>query len=376
MTTATFVDYYDILSLPETADEGRIKDEIRKQRRIWNKRAAQADPVQKHLAEERIRDLAEAERTLLDRSSRSAYDSTRAQNKARAAAASAAATVGTEGSKRDWLAEARQSYASGNAHAANYAAREAISVNGADHEAWNIRANSSFILSNYADAGFEFREAIRLQPHNPAYHFDYGEAHAAMGKWDDALAEYEIALQQEPGNGVYKTAIANVYLHTSRAQQALDIMEDVVKNSPREKVFQYYLAQALHDANLHKWSRTSNRKFVITSPEQIRVTREMSGRALKLNFSDKALRESLEDNLQRADKAESKQWTTSNNVRFYIGGFVAALIFLFVGFKGSVGLSLLGLLLGAVIVWAYIARHYKPQWQHNAANPLVVTRGI
>lgn len=377
MTTATFVDFYDILSLPETADPDRIKDAIRGQRRIWNKRAGQSDAIQKSLAEQRIRDLAEAERVLLDDAARSIYDSTRVQNKARAAAESANATGSGSDGSRDWLTEARSFYANGNAHAANYAAREAIAVNGASHEAWNIRANSSFILANYADAGFEFREAIRLMPQNASYHFDYGEAHAATGNWADALAEYEIALQQVPGDPVYKTAIANVFLNTGKPDQALQLMEEVVKARPDVEVFQYYLAWALHDVNLRKWSRLRGGGVIITSPEQIRITREMSGRALQLKFSDDTLRASLQDNMQRADLAEAAKWTGSGNMLWYLGAALVGIIMLFSGFgAGSAVVGIIGLLIGGLAVWVFIMRHHKPGWKFNAANPAIQTRGV
>jgi tetratricopeptide (TPR) repeat protein len=376
MPVAEYVDYFDILNLPETADAERIRTAIREERRIWNKRAGQADTVQKQLAEQRIRDLAEAERTLLDDTRRRAYVADRAQNKARAAAAAAAAPATADG-RRDWLDEARSSYAAGNAHAANYAAREAIATNGADHEAWNIRANSSFILGNYADAGFEFREAIRLQPHNAGYHFDYGEAHAATRSWSDALAEYEVALQQSPGNPVYKTAIANVYLNTNRPQQALDLMEQVVKAEPKATVFQYYLAWALHDVNLTKWSTLSDGSVLITSPEQIRVTRQLSRRALELDFTDDPLRESLRDNLRRADVAEQVRWTVSGNLRWYVGAVVAALIVFFAGIGGgSAGAAVLGLAVVAVVVWAYVVRHHKPVWKTSSEHPAIKHRGV
>lgn len=377
MTTATFVDFYDILSLPETADADRITEAIRGQRRIWNKRAGQSDAVQKSLAEQRIRDLAEAERVLLDAGARSLYDGTRVQNKARAAADSAARQGAAGEGARDWLAEARTFYAGGNAHAANYAAREAIAVNGASHEAWNIRANSSFILANYADAGFEFREAIRLMPHNAAYHFDYGEAHAASGNWADALAEYEIALQQVPGDPVYKTAIANVFLNTGKPEQALQLMEEVVKARPDVEVFQYYLAWALHDTNLTKWSRLRGGGVLITSPEQIKVTREMSGRALALKFSDDALRASLQDNLRRADLAEASKWTGSSNILGYLGATLVGLIMLFAGFGAGAGVvGLIGLIVAGLAVWTFVARHHKPGWKFNAANPAIQNRGV
>ena len=365
-TTTTFVDFYEILNLPETADQDRIKEAIRTERRIWNKRAGQSDPVAKSLAEQRIRELAEAERVLLDASKRKQYDSTRVQDKARAAASSAAAT--TPEGNRDWLAQARDYYAGGNAHAANYAAREAIATNGADHEAWSIRANSSFALGNYADSGFEFREAIRLQPQNAGYHFEYGEAHAAAGNHADAIAEYETALKLVPGDPLYKTAIANIYLQTNKASEALSLMEEVVQAAPEVEVFHYYLAAALHDVTLEKWSRLRSGSYLITSPEQIQVTRKMSNRALKLNFTDEGLRSSIKDNLRLADQAEAVKWTLSANGLWYLGALV-------------IGLALIaanGIGIPAVLVvgGVYYMRHHKPQWKYNAANPTIQTKGI
>lgn len=367
MTSTTFVDFYEILSLPETADAERITDAIRGQRRLWNKRAAQSDPVKKTLAEQRIRDLATAESTLLNSGKRTEYDRTRASKRAKAAAEGAPSSHGDD-ARRDWIALAREYFANGNAHAANYSAREAIAVNGADHEAWSIRANSSFMLANYADAGFEFREAIRLLPHNPGYHFDYGEAHAAVGTWADALVEYETALRLDPANPVYKTAIASAYLQTNRASDALRLMDEVVADHPDVEVFQYYLAAALHDANLDKWSRRQNGAFTITSPEQIAITREMSGRALKLKFSDEPLRRSLQENLDLANKAEAKRWDHSSNVAWYLGGILMGLLLI-----AAYGL---GIIVTAAVVWAYVTRHYLPGWKINAADPYLSSRGI
>lgn len=375
MTTATFVDYYDILSLPTTADEEQIQQAVRSQRRLWNKRAGQSDAVQRSTAEQRIRDLAEAERVLLNTAARKAYDATRSENKARATAdAETAGSSAAEVGIRDWLAEARRFYAINNAHAANYAAREAIAMNGADHEAWNIRANSSFILGEYRDAGFEFREAIRLQPQNAAYHFDYGEAHAAVGDWSAALAQYEIALRQDSDNPVYKIAIVNVYLNTDRAQKALAIAEEVVAAHPEVEVFQYYLALALHDANLEKLTRARG-GYMITSPQQIAITREMAGRALKLNFHDKELSDSLKENLALADQAEKIVWTPSEHKMIYFVGIVIGVV-MFSGFGMNAFLiGLLGILLVAGVPFLYVKRHRMPLWQFNASRAGITSNG-
>lgn len=369
--TQTWVDFYDILNLPETADADRIKDAIRAQRRLWNKRAGQADPTQKQLAERRISELAEAERTLLEAGRRQQYDSTRGAEKARATAESNRATSAEGGS--DWITRARGFLSVGNAHSANYAAREAIAVNGADHEAWSIRANSSFMLGDYRDAGFEFREAIRLQPQNAGYHFDYGDAMFGNGEFTAALAEYETALRLDPGNPVYKTAIANLYLQTDRAPEALALMEDVVKAAPDNEFFAFYLAWALHEVTLSKWSQLVNGRFAITSEEQIRVTKEMTQRALALRFDDDKLRSSLQENMELALKAEETVWRHSDNLMWYLGGLGVSLLMVF---SGIGMLTMVGILGVVAISLAYVTRHRKPLWRFNQIQAPIVKAGI
>ena len=133
---------------------------------MWTKRAAQSDPIKRAQAEELIREIAEAERVLLDPGS--VVISTQRPGQAKWPAA-----VDSPPGKRDWLPIAKKYFGAGKCLAAVlHAAREAIGYDGANHEAWAIRANSSFVMGNYRDAGFEFREAIGLRPDNPEYHFE------------------------------------------------------------------------------------------------------------------------------------------------------------------------------------------------------------
>lgn len=363
VATLEFVNFYEILpGIVETSDSNAIKDAIREQRQVWNKRAAQADPVKREQAQKRVRDLAEAERVLLNPERKRAFDQERLQYRPQE---NMAAQAGVSG--RDWLALARDYYERGNAPAANYAAREAITQNGANHEAWAIRANSSFLMGEYQDAGFEFREAIRLKPDSPEYHFDYGEAFAALGKLTEARGEYEAALRLVPGNPLYQTAIANVFLKEGQPQKALDIMEDVVKQHPTVSAFQYYLALAIERVQLTKWSQVKNGNWVITSQAQIDITRQMSGRALSLQFDDEPLRRSLQENLTLADKAAQVKWFHSNVLGWSIALLVGLALIAEKGF---------GLIIVVAVVVLYTVTHRMPTWKHSAKTAAIARRGI
>jgi tetratricopeptide (TPR) repeat protein len=363
LATQEFVNFYDILpGIVETSDPKAIKDAIREQRQVWNKRAAQADPVKREQAQKRVRDLAEAERVLLNPERKRAFDQERLQYRPQENVAAQAGAAG-----RDWLMLAREYFERGNAPSAYYAAREAIAQNGANHEAWAIRANSSFLMGEYRDAGFEFREAIRLKPDSPEYHFDYGEAYAALGALTEARGEYEAALRLVPGNPLYRTAIANVFLKEGQPEKALALLEDVVREYPNVPGFQYYLALAIERVQLTKWSRLKNGNWVITSQAQIDVTREMSGRALNLNFDDEQLRRSLQENLALADKAAQVKWFHSNIMPWGIALLIGLAL---IAAKG------LGLVIVIAVAVLYTVTHRMPTWKHSAKAGNIARRGI
>ncbi|MGY1846787.1 tetratricopeptide repeat protein [Blastococcus sp. SYSU DS1021] len=362
--TEEFVNFYEILpGVVETSDQEVIRKAIREQRQIWNKRAAQANPAKREHAQKRIRELGEAERVLLDPAKKREFDQRARQY--RPQENQAPSHAGESG--RDWLGLAREYFERGNAPSAYYAAREAIAVNGANHEAWSIRANSSFLMGNFQDAGFEFRETISLKPDSPEYHFDYAEAFAAAGALREALGEYETALRLAPGNPLYRTAIANVYLKQGESEKALSLMEDVVKEFPDVPGFQYYLALAIEAVQLNKWSRLHSGRYVITSPAQIDVTREMSGRALKLKFDDEPLRRSLKENLELADKAAEVRWFHSN-----VGPWLIALLIAF----GITSANPAGILLIIAVIGLYTVTHRMPVWKHNSKAMGIARRGI
>jgi tetratricopeptide (TPR) repeat protein len=362
-TTAEFVNFYEILpGIAETSSADAIRNAIREQRQVWNKRAAQADPVKREQAQKRVRDLAEAERVLLDPNRKKEFDQQARQYRPQENMAAQAGEAG-----RDWLSLAREYFQRGNAPSAYYSAREAIAKNGANHEAWSIRANSSFLMGKYQDANFEFREAISLKPDSPEYHFDYGEAFAALGLLSEALGEYEAALRLAPGNPLYRTAVANINLKQGDAAKALGIMEEVVKEYPDVPGFQYYLALAIERVQLTKWSRLSNGNWIITSQAQIDITRQMSRRALSLKFQDEPLRRSLQENLTLADKAAQTKWFHTNVLAWTVALLIGCAL---IAAKG------VGVIVVLLVVVLYILTHRMPVWKHNSKGSGIAKRGI
>lgn len=360
MATAVepFVDYYAILSLPETAQEEQIREALRAQRRTWIKRQAHADPKTRQRAEDRVRHLDEAETTLLDPGKRRRYDEERKSQ------GPATAPTPTEG-VRDWLQEAQQFLDLGNPASANYAAREAINQRGSDDAAWYVRAHSSFLLGNWRDADYEFNEAIRIKPDNSDYHFDLGSVYEAANQWNDALRKYEDALKLQPGNPMYKTAVASVYLNNGQPEKALPIMQDVIRTDPDVEAFQFYYSAALYDYTLAQWATLRDGSHVIINPAQIDLTMRNMEKIRGLKLTDPEVKKHVDEAMRLANEAGQTQWLRPGSFGPWLVGFAIAIgITIFTKGIGIIAVLALGVI--------YYLMYRKPAWKITEQ----VTRGL
>ena len=68
------VNYYELLEIPQNADRAAIEQAIKKTRRVWNNRANNPDAAIRAEAEMHVKEIADAEKILLDEGKRQAYD--------------------------------------------------------------------------------------------------------------------------------------------------------------------------------------------------------------------------------------------------------------------------------------------------------------
>ena len=68
------VNYYELLEIPQNADRTTIEKAIRKTRRLWNNRANNPDASIRAEAEFHVKEIAQAEKILLDPDKRQEYD--------------------------------------------------------------------------------------------------------------------------------------------------------------------------------------------------------------------------------------------------------------------------------------------------------------
>jgi tetratricopeptide (TPR) repeat protein len=363
MTAATFVDYYEILQLAQTADATQIKAAVSQQRRIWIKRQASADPKRRAEAEARVRHIDEAEQVLLNDGQRQAYDRRLPQQR------SAASEVVPQSDAADWLDRARAYLDMGNAGAAHRAAREATNQRGADHAAWSVRAYASFLLGQVSDAEFEFAEAIRIAPDEADYHHDLGDVYSMQEKWPQAMREFEIALRLSPGNPVTRTSVAQVLLATDQSQRALEIMEAVVKEHQGNDYFKYYLGAALEATARDAVTLLRDGTIIVTSEAQATKLEQHARRIDRLMLDDEDAKTAVAELRRLAAASREPMWVHSQAWQVYGIALLAALCGVCGGLgSGDGGGVAMALLLagpfGALVAFVYVTRHRKPAYEH------------
>ncbi|WP_420120070.1 hypothetical protein [Nakamurella sp.] len=403
MTAPEAGDFYELLDLDPDADEDAVRQAILDQRRTWVRRQNAPTVERQRQAEDRVRQIAAAEETLLDKDRRAAYDRTRrtpAPGPARVvltkpAAATpppagpspstppdAAATVPgpapapdpAPAPRIDWMARGTEALRRGDLRAARYAATEAAERNPGDPAAWLLRGTVSRTDNRLDDAIYEFVEAGRLAPSASTY-LSLAEVNEAAGYVDQARAGYESAVRLDPAAAGPTIALANFWVRRAEPQTAVDVLTPALARHPADPA----VANALGFALLYRvdsyLTMLHDGSHVFTSPAQIHQARTDLHYALSLPLTDADLTERLGVRVDQAGLADRKAWSFPagvgcSGVGLRILGWLGLILLALVAipglFRNSAGLGGLVLIAAvALIVWGFVRVYRRPRWSAN-----------
>lgn len=357
----TLVNYYEVLEVQQSADAETIAKAVREKRRQWRNRQAHPKAETRALAEKITQYVSEAEEILLDAAKRADYDRRLA---AQVTPPERPEPAGAGGSGRNWVEIAAQYLAEGKPSQANYAAREATSQDAENPEAWYVRAVSSHLMQNLADAEFELSEAIRLSPNNPVYHCELGDVYSSAEQWSRAQQAYQRASDLDPSDLYYQVGVAAMLTAQDQPDAALPILEKAVEQEPDVELFRFHLAVALADSMTGKWSQYPDGTRSILNEAQLELSKTTLQRIAALQVTDPELVEHIDEISRWVRRAERVTWYGSDNLGIYAGGMVVSLIGLF--FLGNPSTVLIGLagLTGIILIPAlFTTRHHVPGWR-------------
>ena len=289
------VNYYTLLEIDETSDEESVSQAIKKARRAWNQRSTHPKQEIRAEAEQKIREIAEAEKILLDKDQRNKYNQKLASQVPEPSYSGNAPQGG-----KNWLELAVQYINSGDYSSAEYAAREATQQQPGNADAWYWKGVASLNLGNMEDANFAIHEAIRINPNNDLYYVELGDLYRTNSKYNEALPFYEKANGLNGNNYYILTCIAACRLGLGNSEAALPLAEQAYIYNKNDEFSNYIYSAAICNSIGQAWSGGTT----ITNLRQLDYSKEQLKKLREINSDDADIAQMTAEISQTVQEAE------------------------------------------------------------------------
>lgn len=218
VTAPVVDDYYTLFDIDAAADADTIRAGLKAARRKWRQMTGSPDKNRARTAEQRMEQIEAAETTLLDASSRAAYD--RELTSARSAPAAAAPTA-PEPVASGWGERAKAYYDAGDVRNAFLAAKKGTDADPAGLLAWFVYVWAATDLKRHEDADFASAELVHRMPGDPVPLEMRAGVLDGMGRYAEAERAFREAVALAPANPYYQGRVAWAMLDQGRVDEAV-----------------------------------------------------------------------------------------------------------------------------------------------------------
>lgn len=296
---ANFVDFYQLLQISTTATEEEIKHAIREGRKEARTRSNHHTQEKRAEGEQKMSNVAKAEKILLDSASRKNYDSELkkfqfSQTEAKQTPVDLPSRVKVG---RDYLQ-------SGNSKLAHKKAVEVTQLDNSYLDAWRLRADASINLEKLDDAEYSLNEVARLAPSDPDTYEQLAYLYSIMNQEKRALSNAHKAfnLRDTPRQLV---VLASFQVSAGELREGIENISRAYEDAPEDPWVNSMYLQVLDEAYREQLSRDAGGKFWATNSNQFQ---------LGMNILSKANRiaRKLLENTPRGDSASVSDTPTRN----------------------------------------------------------------
>ena len=259
-TEDIMVNYYELLGIPQDADNAAVKAAIKKTRKLWNNRANSPDASIRAEAERHVKEIAEAEKILLDSAERESYNRKLAQSPK---------DNGNDQNQNsapvDWERDYWQAYNNKLADAAAQIAKKAASVNEHDGRAWFLYGEALRYGGNYEAAIAPLQRASLLLPKDAGVYRQLGFSYLDSGHDVEAMDAFSKAEYYDPQNGEFPSIKAMLYRKVNMIDAALAEAKLAFKLSPNDDDvrFEYFFALYEDAMRSMSYNRSSGKHLII-----------------------------------------------------------------------------------------------------------------
>lgn len=252
------VNYYELLEIPQNADKAAIEQAIKKTRRVWNNRANNPDAAIRAEAEMHVKEIAEAEKILLDANKRQEYDVQLSQ------APKNDVVDQTPADDSDWEEEFFQAYNRDMNDYAAQIAQRAVRANERNGRAWFLYGEALRRSGNLAQGVDALKRASLLSDDASIYR-QLGFAYSDAEQYGDAYKAFKSASQLDPSDFEYHTLMANCLRIGGMITEAIAEAKIAHSMNPNDENTKFEYFVALHEDAMKamSYNRSSGKHLII-----------------------------------------------------------------------------------------------------------------
>ena len=294
------VNYYELLEIQKNVDKAAIEQAIKKTRRVWNNRANNPDPAIRAEAEMHVKEIAEAEKILLDAGKRQEYDVQLNQ------APKNDVVDQTLADDSDWEEEFFQAY---NRDMNDYAAQIAqrvVCANERNGRAWFLYGEALRRGGNLAQ-GIDALKRASLLSDDASIYRQLGFAYLDADQYGEAYKAFKSASQLDPCDYEYHTLAANCLRIGGMITEAIaeaKIAYSMNSNDEQTK-FEYFVALHEDAMKAMSYNRSSGKHLIINRRQLDYINDILKTMAVVVPKGDDRCTKAMEDIVQIVVDAES-----------------------------------------------------------------------
>uniref|UniRef100_UPI00359C67C5 tetratricopeptide repeat protein n=1 Tax=Bifidobacterium adolescentis TaxID=1680 RepID=UPI00359C67C5 len=356
-----FVNYYELLGIEKSASEDEIRKAIRTVRKRFRQLEGSPDLDQRTMAEKKIAQIAEAEKTLTDATVRQQYDASFDQNAA--AANRQQASQSTQQSQGDLLEDAREYYLNGQLRLASYAVKEVTQTQHDNPDAWYLRAQISSDAGDYGDANFSVNQALRFVPNEPKLYGLMGEIADKEGRYSDAETAFRKAAVLDPQRSYYVGRVAGALMDQQKTEESLKTIREAEKTFQNDGYIKFaHVTLLLIYISWIESNNSSATAFWFANAKQVAKGKEILAEIDSIGFSDDTKEdvEKLRKDLEYAGKRHF-HWS---GLGLYAGIFILWVILIGIFSQNALVALIITVALGAFLYF----KSFPYGWQINVSQ--------
>lgn len=297
------VNYYELLEIPQTADKTTIEQAIRKTRRIWNNRANNPDAAIRAEAELHVKEIAEAEKILLDAGKRQEYDIQLSEEP------KADVTNQPTDDNFNWEEEFFQAYNRDmNDYAAQIAQQE-IRLHERNGRAWFLYGEALRRGGDLVQGIDALKRASLLVDNDAGIYRQLGFAYLERNQYGEAYRAFKVASQINPSDFEYHSLAANCLRIMGMLKEAIGEAKIAYSMNPDDEQVRLEYFVALHEdaINAMAYNRSSGKHLIINKIQLDYVNDLLKTMSIIVPKNDDRCTKLLEDVVKIVVDAESSK---------------------------------------------------------------------